>query len=231
MATLVVSISFNFLNQRLESCQPRGLPARKKIISSVKLPTSDEVAAARELLNRSAAAAAGLPQGPMIHESAITGRYMLVLDMPAAFEGAADAGTPLPYCWQPGLPRRVGLLPERQGRQADDIIWSDASAFLCLHAVNAYVDEDGTLVLRFARSKPSLRTGRTVRVAWSAGVSLPHDPADPGPNGSKLLRHDLETGTRSDHDFGAGHCLASSCSFRKHDPCTSPEATPTTAWG
>ncbi len=88
----------------------------------------------------------GLAHGPMIHDCAITGRYVLILDMPAAFATqAAEAGSPFPYAWQPNLPCRVGLMP-RTGA-AEDIIWCDAPLSYVYHVANAYDAEDGTVVL------------------------------------------------------------------------------------
>jgi carotenoid cleavage dioxygenase len=88
----------------------------------------------------------GLTHGPMIHDCAITKRYVLVLDMPAAFvPEAAAGGSPFPYAWQPQLPCRVGLLPRSGNPQ--DIVWCDAPLSYVYHVANAYDAEDGTVVL------------------------------------------------------------------------------------
>ena len=88
----------------------------------------------------------GLPHGPMIHDCAFTGRYVVILDMPAAFvPEAAKAGSPFPYAWQPDLPCRVGLLP-RSGGTAD-IVWCDAPLSYVYHVANAYDRAAGKVVL------------------------------------------------------------------------------------
>ncbi|MCG2840525.1 carotenoid oxygenase family protein [Sandaracinobacter sp. RS1-74] len=88
----------------------------------------------------------GLPHGPMIHDCAITRRFLILLDMPAAFvPEAAKAGSPLPYAWQPDLPCRVGLLP-RNGTAAD-ILWCEAPLSYVYHVANAYDADDGKVTL------------------------------------------------------------------------------------
>ncbi|MBW8754548.1 MAG: carotenoid oxygenase family protein, partial [Sphingomonadales bacterium] len=50
-------------------------------------------------------------QGPSIHDCAITGRYVLVFDLPATFSmKAAVGGAKFPYRWNPEHDARVGLL-------------------------------------------------------------------------------------------------------------------------
>lgn len=183
----------------------------------------------------------GLPHGPMIHDCAITKRFVLVLDMPAAFvPQAAAAGSPFPYAWQPDLPCRVGLMP-RDGR-AEDIIWCDAPLSYVYHVVNAFDAADGTVTLdvcafetMFAETPDRSRglerwtidpVTRKIHIRsidsspqefprvderlfgqrhrWVYTLSQPEDPADPAPGGSALYCHDLETGARQVHDFGAG---------------------------
>ncbi|MDF7774066.1 carotenoid oxygenase family protein [Sphingomonas sp. AOB5] len=84
--------------------------------------------------------------GPMIHDSAFTGRYAIILDLPVTFSlTAAIAGYQFPYRWNPSHKARVGLLP-RDG-EAGDIIWCPVDPCFVFHAVNAYDAADGTVVL------------------------------------------------------------------------------------
>jgi 8'-apo-carotenoid 13,14-cleaving dioxygenase len=84
--------------------------------------------------------------GPSIHDCAITGRYVLVLDLPVTFSmEAAMAGRGFPYRWNPAHPARVGLLP-RDGTQ-DDIIWCAVEPCYVFHVANAFDRADGTVVL------------------------------------------------------------------------------------
>jgi 8'-apo-carotenoid 13,14-cleaving dioxygenase len=83
-----------------------------------------------------------LPHGPMIHNCAVTDRYVLVLDSPVAFNVAlAEAGDPVPWRWRPEQPTRVGLMP-RTGRQ-EDIIWCTVAPGFVYHPVNAFDRADG----------------------------------------------------------------------------------------
>jgi carotenoid cleavage dioxygenase len=88
-----------------------------------------------------------LAHGPMIHDCAITARYVLVLDLPVAFSMQdAAAGASFPYRWTPELPARIGLMP-RQGRQ-DDIVWCALPApGFAFHVVNAFDRPDGKVEL------------------------------------------------------------------------------------
>jgi carotenoid cleavage dioxygenase len=50
--------------------------------------------------------------GPMMHDFALTGRYVVLPDLPVTFSlNAVSAGRELPYVWNPGHQARVGLLP------------------------------------------------------------------------------------------------------------------------
>ena len=57
--------------------------------------------------------------GPMMHDFALTARYVVLFDLPVTFSmDAVQAGKKLPYTWNPGHPARVGLLP-RDGSPGD----------------------------------------------------------------------------------------------------------------
>ncbi|HTU67482.1 MAG TPA: carotenoid oxygenase family protein [Steroidobacteraceae bacterium] len=84
--------------------------------------------------------------GPMIHDSAFTRRFAIVLDLPVTFSlRAAVSRYPFPFRWRPAHAARVGLLP-REG-EAADVIWCPLDPCFVFHAVNAYDDEDGRVVL------------------------------------------------------------------------------------
>ena len=60
--------------------------------------------------------------GPMIHDCAITDRFVIILDLPVTFSmKALISGDGFPYRWNADHVARVGLMP-RDGRQ-EDIIW------------------------------------------------------------------------------------------------------------
>ncbi len=84
--------------------------------------------------------------GPSIHDSAITGRFVVILDLPVTFSmDAVIAGHGFPYRWNPDHQARVGLLP-RNGTAAD-VIWCDVEPSYVFHVANAYDLPDGQVAL------------------------------------------------------------------------------------
>jgi 8'-apo-carotenoid 13,14-cleaving dioxygenase len=84
--------------------------------------------------------------GPMIHDCAITKRFVVILDLPVTFSlKAMLAGQRFPYRWNSDHQARVGLLP--RGGGADEVIWCDVPAAYAFHVANAYDASDGTVVL------------------------------------------------------------------------------------
>lgn len=84
--------------------------------------------------------------GPMIHDCAISARYVLVFDLSITFSFREMLrGYPLPYRWNEKHRSRVGLLP-RDG-DAGQIRWCslDEPCFL-FHPVNAFELDDGKVV-------------------------------------------------------------------------------------
>jgi carotenoid cleavage dioxygenase len=84
--------------------------------------------------------------GPMIHDCAITDRFVIILDLPVTFSmKALIAGRGFPYRWNPHHKARVGLMP-RRGRQ-EDIVWCPVEPGYAFHVANAYDADDGRVVL------------------------------------------------------------------------------------
>ncbi|MCB0977026.1 MAG: carotenoid oxygenase family protein [Acidimicrobiales bacterium] len=82
-----------------------------------------------------------VPGGPMIHDCSITERYVVVYDLPVAFDvDAAMGGARFPYTWQPGRAARVGLLP-RDGAVAE-LRWFEVEPCYVFHPLNAWDDGD-----------------------------------------------------------------------------------------
>jgi carotenoid cleavage dioxygenase-like enzyme len=83
-----------------------------------------------------------VPDAPMVHDCAITGRYVVLYDLPVTFSmEAAAEGASLPYRWNPDHPPRVGLLP--LDGPADAVRWFDAPSCFVFHTLNAYDVTDG----------------------------------------------------------------------------------------
>ena len=84
--------------------------------------------------------------GPLIHDCAITGRFVIVLDLPLTLSlRTVISGRGFPYRWNSNHPARVGLLP-RDG-DAEDMIWIDLDPCFVFHTANAYDLPDGRVVL------------------------------------------------------------------------------------
>jgi carotenoid cleavage dioxygenase len=91
-----------------------------------------------------------LPGGPMMHDCAITEKYVLIFDLPCLFNlELAMSGRSFPYIWNADYTARVGLLP-REGVAAD-IKWVEINSCYIFHPLNAYDAPDGTVVLDAAR--------------------------------------------------------------------------------
>jgi len=82
--------------------------------------------------------------GPMMHDFALTARYIVLLDLPVTFSlSAVSEGRELPYVWNPEHPARVGLLP-RDGSTA--VRWIEIQPCWVFHCLNAYDDGDSVVV-------------------------------------------------------------------------------------
>jgi carotenoid cleavage dioxygenase len=86
----------------------------------------------------------------MMHDCAITEKYVLIFDLPCLFNlELAMSGRSFPYIWNADYTARVGLLP-REGVAAD-IKWVEINSCYIFHPLNAYDAPDGTVVLDAAR--------------------------------------------------------------------------------
>lgn len=191
-------------------------------------------------------------QGPLIHDCAITKRFVVILDLPMTLSMRTIlSGHGFPYAWNPDHPARIGLLP-REGN-ADDIIWLPVDPCFVFHIANAQDLEDGRLSLdviaydqmftdrndgpdtlprAFERwmidpvsgvvqrltidddpqELPRIderRTGMAYRYAYALG--LPRDAGNALVGDAPLYKHDLDTGTRRLHRFGAGRVAGEFC--------------------
>jgi carotenoid cleavage dioxygenase len=91
-----------------------------------------------------------VPGKPMLHDCAITERYVVVFDMPVTFKlENVQNGAPFPYAWDPEYGARVGLLPrDGEGR---DVRWLEVPLCYVFHPLNAYETADGRVVLDVCR--------------------------------------------------------------------------------
>jgi carotenoid cleavage dioxygenase len=83
--------------------------------------------------------------GPMVHDFALTEKYVVVFDLPVTFSmDAAAAGAKLPYTWNRDHQPRVGLL--RRDGAAAGVRWVEAEPCWLFHTLNAYDDGDTVVV-------------------------------------------------------------------------------------
>jgi carotenoid cleavage dioxygenase-like enzyme len=102
-----------------------------------------------------------VPDGPMMHDFALTEKYVVMLDLPVTFSlSAVTAGRELPYVWNPEHPARVGLLP-RDG--SSGVRWFGIDPCWVFHCLNAY-DHDGRVVLDLCQYNQSF----DVSTLWAA---------------------------------------------------------------
>jgi carotenoid cleavage dioxygenase len=91
-----------------------------------------------------------VPDGPMVHDCAITGTYVLVFDLPVTFNlQMAGSGVTFPYKWNPEHAPRIGLL--RREAPASDIRWVEVEPCYVFHPLNAYDLPDGRVVVDVVR--------------------------------------------------------------------------------
>lgn len=112
-----------------------------------------------------------LPGGPMLHDMAITEKYVLIFDLPCIFNlDAAMKGTRFPYFWSNEYEARIGLLP-REGN-ANDVKWISIDPCYIFHPMNAYDDGDEVVLdaVRhprvFDRDRRGPNEGDPVLVRW-----------------------------------------------------------------
>jgi carotenoid cleavage dioxygenase len=87
-----------------------------------------------------------VPDAPMVHDCAITERFVVLFDLPVTFNmEAAAGGASLPYRWNPEHPPRVGLLP-LAGPPAE-VRWFEAPSCFVFHTLNAYDGDGGRTVV------------------------------------------------------------------------------------
>lgn len=101
--------------------------------------------------------AISVSDGPMVHDFAMTQRWVLVFDLPVVWnDEAAAGGHPFPYRWSEGRAARVGLLP-REGA-GTDIVWIDVPPCYVFHMANAFDAADGTVVVDLVEFASMFRT-------------------------------------------------------------------------
>jgi carotenoid cleavage dioxygenase len=89
--------------------------------------------------------------GPsMVHDVAVTDRWVVIGDYPCLFSlDAVAAGASVPYRWDPTYQARIGLLPRDGG--PGDVRWFGIEPCYVFHYCNAYDGPDGRVVVDVVR--------------------------------------------------------------------------------
>lgn len=87
-----------------------------------------------------------MPRSVMVHDCAVTERFLAVYDMPVCFDPQLLARPTFPYRWDPDASARIGLVP-RDAAGGDEVKWFEVDAGYVFHTVNSYDRPDGTVVI------------------------------------------------------------------------------------
>ncbi|MFJ5032270.1 carotenoid oxygenase family protein [Streptomyces sp. NPDC088560] len=94
---------------------------------------------------------------PMMHDFALTERYVVVFDLPVTFDAAAaGAGAPVPYVWNRKHPTRVGVMPRTGG----PVRWFGIDPVFYSHTLNAYDEGESVVIDLMAYPAPFYVAGR-----------------------------------------------------------------------
>jgi carotenoid cleavage dioxygenase-like enzyme len=127
-----------------------------------------------------------VPDGPMMHDFALTDRYVVLLDLPVTFSlKAVSAGVELPYVWNPEHQARVGLLP-RDG--SAPVQWIEIPPVWVFHCLNAYDDDHGRVVVDLCQYDQSF----DVSTLWSAHGPVTLDRWVIDPTARKVTQQRLD---------------------------------------
>ncbi|MEU0571022.1 carotenoid oxygenase family protein [Nonomuraea sp. NPDC005983] len=84
-----------------------------------------------------------IADAPMLHDFALTERYVVIYDLPVTFSMAhMEKGTPLPYAWNDAHGARLGLMSRATG----EVRWMDVEPCWVFHTLNAFDDGDQVVV-------------------------------------------------------------------------------------
>ena len=104
-----------------------------------------------------------VPDGPMMHDFALTGKYVVLFDLPVTFSlNAVTQGKELPYVWnsEPSGPGRAAA----PGRQHSTVQWIGIDPCWVFHTLNAYDMDDGKVLVDLCQ----YQAGFDVSTLWSA---------------------------------------------------------------
>ncbi len=99
-----------------------------------------------------------VPGPAMIHDFAITGRYVVFLDLPVVFDlQLAMTGNQMPFRWSDSYGARVGLMA--RDHPAGQVRWFDVEPCYVFHVLNAVDQPDGAVAVDVCRYRELWRAG------------------------------------------------------------------------
>lgn len=90
----------------------------------------------------------------MIHDCAITDKYVVVLDFPLTVRPIRMFGNRFPVEYEPENGARIGLVA-KDATSSEKVTWFECEPGVILHTINAFEKEDGTVILHALRSEPT----------------------------------------------------------------------------
>ena len=91
----------------------------------------------------------------MVHDFAITDRYVVFMDLPVVFDFEMVPSGNLPYRWSDEYGARLGIMPRAGGNA--DVRWFEIAPCYVFHPLNAF--EDGSAVVVDVVRYPELWRG------------------------------------------------------------------------
>ncbi|MGW4142641.1 carotenoid oxygenase family protein [Streptomyces mirabilis] len=105
---------------------------------------------------------------PMMHDFALTEKYVVIFDLPITFDPAgAERGDLVPYVWNEKHPTRVGLLPRAGG----EVRWFEVDPVFYSHTLNAYDEGSSVVVDMTTYPAPFYVAGRGSDGPYGAGTA------------------------------------------------------------
>lgn len=107
-------------------------------------------------------------EAPMMHDFALTEKYVVIFDLPITFDPAgAERGDLVPYVWNEKHPTRVGLLPRAGG----EVRWFEVDPVFYSHTLNAYDEGSSVVVDMTTYPAPFYVAGRGSDGPYGAGTA------------------------------------------------------------
>jgi carotenoid cleavage dioxygenase-like enzyme len=156
------------------------------------------VIAADASVRRLPTAVPGVDRPVMIHDMALTERYVVLVLAPLFFDLAAAYSGGSMLSWEPDAGTRIALVP----RDGSAVRWLSTEPFWMWHTANAHDAVDGTVVLDFVRwSGPGMGTGP----ATGSLARLTLDPVTGSVTATTLADREMEFPRIDDRMIAGGH--------------------------